>query len=142
MGKMRTAVAKAIQSATIDPRDAGAAALLERYADLLDAPGLPTKYRKHLAVIGRAITGQGLDEDDPHEAFDSIKAALSEQSVSSDLGPKLLAGLSALGLTLAGRGERGKEAPGVPDPVIGAHDEIKERRARKNAAASLDSTTP
>lgn len=57
----------------------------------------------------------------------------ADPKVLSDLGPKLLAALTALGLTPAGRGV--KEGGGTSAPVASALDELRERRnARQNAA--------
>jgi len=55
----------------------------------------------------------------------------ADAEVLADLGPKLLAILSALGMTPAGRGVKGG-SPGV-GPVAAALDEFTARRARKRA---------
>jgi hypothetical protein len=122
-----------LESTEIDERDEATAALCRRYADLMDAPGVPLRYRTHLTTLAILADAQG---NALHvAAIEAISAALSEQSVTSDLGPKLLAGLSALGLTPMARGEKAKEPERVTDPGRRAHDEIGALRAeRKNRA--------
>lgn len=125
VGTISEACETSLAAAKLSPRDQAAAAMVRRYAELLDTPSLPLKYRKPLAEIAAALDGRATD------ALTAVVAALSEQSVTSDLGPKLLAGLTALGCTLAGRGVKGKEQPSAVDPVRAAHDEIGARRAAR-----------
>lgn len=58
----------------------------------------------------------------------AIDARSDDLKVLSDLGPKLLAALSALGMTAAGRGARGGTQGGS---VAGKLDELRARRERR-----------
>jgi hypothetical protein len=120
-----------------DPRDAAAEALALRYAGLMDNAAPAAKYRRHMEVLSRAIAGTSLDEDDPYEAFQVVATALSEHSVASDLGPKLLAALTGLGLTTAARGGLtgggGAQSAGVTDPL----DQIRQARERRRLGARI-----
>lgn len=132
-GTISEACEMALAGADLTVRDRAAAALVRHYAALIDEPSVPSKYEKALAEFASLAKADG-----SREALDALRvvaAALSEQSAASDLGPKLLAGLTALGCTLAGRGEKGKETPRVTDPRRAAHDELKAKRAaRANGA--------
>lgn len=61
----------------------------------------------------------------------ALDANSYDVKVLSDLGPKLLAGLVALGMAPAGRGKAGG---GQVAPVANKLDELRARRARKNGA--------
>jgi hypothetical protein len=67
------------------------------------------------------------------QLIDAARNTEIEVTVVSDLGPKLLAALTALGLTAAGRGVKGGGS-GV-GPVAGKFDEL---RARRNGAPTVD----
>jgi hypothetical protein len=73
-------------------------------------------------------------------ALVKVRAALSAHTVASDLGPKYLAALAALGLTPAARGvQAAAPAPAEkekPPEVKGTRDELKQRRADRARAAS------
>lgn len=104
---------------TSDPRDAGTEQLARVYADLIDAPAPAARYTKPLALLRRAC---GAYEDPAAmDAYRAIRDALAAHSVASDLGPKLLGTLDALGLTpksRAARKEGGGDTPGRPaDPL-------------------------
>jgi hypothetical protein len=138
---MSLAVATAVKSATIDRKHAGAVALAKRYAALIDEAAPAAKYRKPLERLARAVALYH-DEDDEQvaEAFETIRTALSEHSVASDLGPKLLAALAALGLTIGAKG--GAATDGGATPRASVRDELRARRAtRANRAASVDAAT-
>ncbi len=129
---MREAVAEALAGRTkADPRDTAAAVLALRYAELMDAPAPAGKYRRPLEVLARTVAGVPFEEDDPGEALQVIAQALAEQTVASDLGPKLFNALGGLGLTTVSRGEqRGEGKKDVPaDPL----DELKRKRAERLA---------
>lgn len=83
-------------------------------AALRDAPLLPQD------AAGKALVRQYAKAID--EAAGSLDAI-------SDLGPKLLAALSALGLTPAGRGVKGGAQGG--NAVAGKLDELRERREKR-----------
>lgn len=126
-GPMARAVAEALATIKARPEDAGAAELCRRYAELLDAATPSSVYRRHLRAIHTALTTG--EPDDAYEALEKITDALAAHSVASDLGPKLCAALTALGLTLAGRGA-GKGG----GPVVGAGaSEFEKRRERARA---------
>jgi hypothetical protein len=133
---MREAVAEALAGRTKpDPRDGAAAALALRYAGLMDDPMPAGKYRRPLEVLARTVAGVPFEEDDPGEALQVIAQALAEQTVASDLGPKLLATLAGLGLTTVSRGEQregGKSAPSI-DPLTRLKEERRLRLASRDA---------
>ena len=124
--------------------DAGAVALSVRYAELLDDAKAAEKFTKALRLCGEAVSSYA-DElpitaaEQLMSAWDRITAALAEHSVASDLGPKLLASLTALGLTPAGRNAvtKGAAAPAAPAPVaeLSPLQKARERAARRNGVA-------
>ena len=129
LGSALTAASTSGQS---KPEDAAAVALARRYAALIDDAAVAAKYREPLAVLRRAVAFYG--EDDAVKALDKIADALGAHSVASDLGPKLLAALTALGMTAAGRGARGGESGGPGVGIAARLDEFTAARARKHPA--------
>lgn len=128
-GPISRAVTKALKDAPVNPEDGGAVELAKRYAALIDAAQPTSAYAEHLRALAAAI-----DPDDPtaQKHLTKISDALSAHSVASDLGPKLLAALTALGMTGAGRGAKGG-ATGGPG-IAGKLDEFTARRTRKHAS--------
>lgn len=137
-GPMSAAVDSSLRTLgeEIPERDRGAAALARNYARLIDEAAPSATYAKHLLAVREAldvmrIEGVRVVGYDVDKAYDAILMALSDHSVASDLGPKLLAVLTSLGLTLAGR--VGKEG-GKSDDSGGtgsATDELRARRATR-----------
>jgi hypothetical protein len=126
---MTRAVAAALREAKPEKLDAGAVQLARKYAGLIDNAAVAAKYRKPLEAVRSALLGaHTLEAEDAIDSFNKIADALAEHSVASDLGPKLLATLTSLGLTPAGRGAKGGQN-GVP--VANPLDELKARRASR-----------
>lgn len=129
------ALAAALEAVTVDDRDQAAVQLAKRYAELLDEPGVPAKYRDQLRQISAVINfadNAGFDIDRASIAMEKIVSALSEQTVASDLGPKYLAVLTSLGMTPAGRNEKGGQKNGPANPLdeLERQREIREARLR------------
>lgn len=125
---LEAAVRAAVEAAPVRPQDAGAVALVYRYAALIDEATPTSVYARHVRNVARALDQA---DEDAVESMRKIEDALGAHSVASDLGPKLLAALTALGLTLAGRGAGGK----VGGPGVGTGsaklDELRARRDRR-----------
>jgi hypothetical protein len=137
------AVAEALKTAPTLPRDAAAVALARRYAALIDEAAPRAAYRKVLATLARVVAAS--DDEDAPEALEKVREALAEHSVASDLGPKLLAVLTSLGMTIAGRSARLARGGDPSVPALGASrlDELKARRAsRADRAAAVDPAAP
>lgn len=128
-GPMSRSVAEALKTAPTLPRDDGAVALAERYAALIDAAEPSAVYARHLRVLRGALTGV---DDTVMEVFIKVAEALSAHSVASDLGPKLLATLTALGMTAAGRSAKGgaPDGPKVPDELGALRARARDRGTR------------
>jgi len=127
-GRMAQAVADALDAATGDDRDGAAAALATRYAELIDEA---QRVADRLDEVAAELDGT----DDPlYDVVHRLRAKVDAQAVASDLGPKLLAALTALGLTVAGRqgvtkgGASG--GTGRADARRSALDELRARRSR------------
>src|SRR5688572_25060855 len=87
---LESAVRAAIEAAPVRPEDAGAVALVCRYAGLIDEATPTSAYARHLRAVARALDR---DDEDAAESMRRIEDALGAHSVTSDLGPKLLAAL-------------------------------------------------
>lgn len=126
---MSRSVTAALKAAPTLPRDAGAVALAERYAALIDAAAPSAVHARHLRTLAGALGGA---DDSVTEAFTKITEALSAHSVASDLGPKLLATLTSLGMTAAGRSAKGgaPDGPKVPDELGALRARARERGTR------------
>jgi hypothetical protein len=139
-GSMLAAVRASIGAVETAREDSGAAALAERYADLMDRAEPTKQYggwiRKVDAFLDQRLSGTVLDEQ-VATAWTNIRLALAEHSVASDMGPKLLDALHKLGATPAARGE-GKPAgaPVIPmaNPLEAAAREAREARERRGQA--------
>lgn len=148
-GPMARAVASALRALKAAPPDAGAIALAKRYAALIDDATPLAKYRDPLEGVRLALNELAAFDLDSATAgrrhFAKIADALSAHSVASDLGPKLLAALTALGMTPAGRGAKGGTQVG---PVASKLDELRNRReqranrARQHGATDMDAPAP
>lgn len=143
-GDITPAVRSALDAAKLEPIDSGARALAERYAALLDEPAPTRDLARSIQVVGDHVMATRYDLTDQQQrelatAWAKVSSALAEHSVASDLGPKLLAALTALGCTVAARKEAGgggSKAPviNMPNPLQAARDAARERR--EHAAGS------
>lgn len=109
---------RSLAALTDVPTDGAARSLALRYALLMDDAQAADKYTKALRLCGEAIASRADDMpitagEQLMSAWDKLSSALAEHSVASDLGPKLLAALTALGMTPAGRAQ--KAAPTTPE---------------------------
>lgn len=128
-GPMLRAVTTALDALDHSPRDTGAVALARRYAELIDAAAPAAKYREPLDGLRALVDAY----QDPRGSryLDKIADALAAHSVASDLGPKLLAVLTALGMTAAGRGIPIGGGQGVPAAPTAPADPLDEFTARR-----------
>jgi hypothetical protein len=126
-GPISRAVRKTLDGITLQPADSAAAALTKRYAALIDEAAPAAKYRDPLTKLAAALDP---DDETAAEALQKIRTALSEHTVASDLGPKLLAALTALGATPASRKAEGGGKGG--SPVASELDKFRERRAKRS----------
>lgn len=135
------ALEQALRKAALEQRDQGAVALARRYAQLLDDAVAADKYTKALRLVGEAVEqaaadmgmGQQTRADQLLTAWDRISSALAEHSVASDLGPKLQATLTALGMTPASRGVKaggeGADVTTIVSPLQKLRDSARQRNA-------------
>lgn len=131
-GPMESALVEALKEAPVLPRDQGAVALALRYAALIDEATPASKYRDPMRHINRAISPA---DEKALEAWAKIADALAAHSVMSDLGPKLLATLAALGMSVSGRDAKSGGAPNGPqvsDELAALRDRAKTRRSGAN----------
>ena len=121
-------VSTALKSVKIEPKDQAAAALAKHYARLIDDAAPDKKYAEALEWLAGVDTNQRTDKFRL-----TIMTALSEHSSASDFGPKLLATLTALGMTPAAAGNVIPEPVNKPaDPL----DELRKRRQEREKGAS------
>jgi len=129
MGRIRDEVDQALADAKPGNRDAGAVALLRAYADLIDDAGVPGKYADALEWLS------GIESEDraADKHVRAITLALSQQTATSDLGPKMLAAMEALQLTPRARAAKapGSDRNGAKSPVAQLRDEVAEKRRRR-----------
>lgn len=134
-GHISDASEMSLAAAPLTVSDNAAAALVRHYAALMDHA---VALRDEVDLAWGSLS---VDDIDGRRRLVKLEAAVSAQAVASDLGPKLLAALTALGCTPAGRGVKGQEKPVATDPKRVAHDEIKARRERRqNGTAAMDAT--
>lgn len=129
-GPMAKALAAALKTANPPPSDGAAVQLAKQYAELIDRAAPAAKYREALELLAAATA-----DASPRvaKALWTVTDALAEHSVHSDLGPKLHALLTALGMTAAGRGVGGgaTNGPRVPDELAALRDSAGRRRGTR-----------
>ena len=138
-------LADALILAKIPPWGAGTVALAQRYAALLDEAAPARKYDKALRTLGAAVgLYAGDDASAVVEAFDAVRDALGQHSVASDLGPKLLATLAALNMTLqkATAPAKGNDSDGDGGPGDELAKLRASRRTRSHRASTVDPAAP
>ena len=118
-------VNRALGAVKIEPKDQATAELARHYARLIDNAAPAAKYAEALVWL------RGCETNARTEKFlVTIETALSEHSSSSDFGPKLLAALTALGMTPAAAGTIATPVDTGPTSPL---DELRKRRAAKQA---------
>jgi hypothetical protein len=137
-GTLEYVLAESLKDATILERDRSIAALARQYARLIDDAAPVARYADPLRVLTAAVAvlgSLGVDTSKAGDALRKITIALGEHSVASDLGPKLLAALTALGMTPASRGTGGGAGgPVVVDELAKLRERSRERRAGVHGA--------
>lgn len=121
------ALTAALRAAATRPEDAATIALAKNYARLLDAAAPAGRYAKAVEWLDTVRT------DKSNDLVNVIMAALADHSVASDLGPKLLGCLDALGMTPAARAKlSGRTGAGAaPMPKSPLDELLARRRARE-----------
>lgn len=119
-------------------QDRAAEAVALTYAALIDNAAPAAKYRKALRLLARAVDRyRGDDADDVRDALELIATALGQHTVTSDLGPKMLAALASLAMTPAARGRtETPDAPQQQERPPSPLDELRGRRATRAARAA------
>ena len=105
-GRMLEQVEHSLAEAKHGPRLQGASMLAKHYAALIDEAAPSRSYATAIRVLQQFVDVYADHLPPPaqrevEQAWDKVSSALAEHSVASDLGPKLLATLAKLGLTLA-----------------------------------------
>lgn len=143
IGPLESAVSDALDArppAGIDPRDGAAGSLARMYARLIDDAAPAAKYQDAFEWLGYLIEENATDRAVVRN-LKTLRTALAEHSVMSDLGPKLQAVLVELKLTPRARAQ-GKGAPDAPaSPVRSELDELRRRREGKRHPPDLDPTS-
>jgi len=107
-------------------RYAAASALAEHYAFLIDQAAPTKTYATAIRVLQRFIDDQitmvrpAPEQREIERAWDTVRTALAEHSVASDLGPKLLTALERLDLTTNSAGKPGRLPAAAPAGQSGA----------------------
>lgn len=133
-------------AAQVKVMDRATRALAIRYAELLDDAAVAEKYHRAVRMVGDAVTIQSehMGETAANQlltAWTRIESALAEHTVASDLGPKLLAALTSLGMTPAARAEKGGakpttgSAPALIAPELSPLELARERAQRRRPGA-------
>lgn len=121
---------QALSAVKVEPKDEAAAALARHYASLIDNSAPAAKYDKAIAWL---VLGASQEDDNADTYTRVITIALSEHSSASDFGPKLLAALTALGMTPAAAGVAVPQPGAVPRSPL---DELRKRRQDKAAGTA------
>lgn len=114
------AVADSIRDAKLQPRDRATAVLARHYAEQIESARAA---HAELALI------DPLDEDAAARVA-RLSKRVEAVGVMADLGPKLLAALTALGCNPGARASKGG-TPDVPATVSGAADALADLRTRR-----------
>jgi hypothetical protein len=136
-------VLRSLSKVSASEHDAGAVSIAREYARLIDeaaSPALSKALRLVSEHIEEALLSFGPREQTKRQQLEDamarVSATLAEHSVASDLGPKLLATLTALGLTPAGRAEKGGKGGTVTQhPASAGLSLLRGNSERRNGAA-------
>jgi hypothetical protein len=124
------ALASATKATQLGPGDAATLALARHYAALIDRAADVARDADAL-LVAAAAEGGALAE-----RVAKLRAEVDVRAVTSDVGPKMLAALAALGMTPAARAGVVKGGSDVrPGSAL---DELRSRRARQRDAAAVD----
>lgn len=139
MGQITDALAESLKIGKVPPASAATVALSRKYARLLDNAAPNARYRRALALLGKVfehyeetVRLTPVDQRALEEAENMITVALGEHSVASDIGPKFLAALQTLGLTLPSTGTGGGtiDNGGADDELAALRQERRDRERR------------
>lgn len=137
LSRIGPALEEALILAQIPPWGAAAVALARRYAGLLDEATPAGRYRRPLDWLERLAEHYRdtakltpVEERALDEAMNTIADALAQHSVASDLGPKLLAALERLNMTLT-KTDTKPTTPEAPSDASSVRDELKARRRQR-----------
>jgi Arc/MetJ-type ribon-helix-helix transcriptional regulator len=136
-GAMGSAVRFALRQLQDDQKTAGTRALARHYADLIDDAATPSAYADDLdalEVAAHAAIGPAAAK-----AIKRVRAALSATTVASDLGPKLLAALTAL-QGAGGGAQNGSPGTRTVESTIERLRRSEARRPRR--APAMDAPAP
>lgn len=117
----------ALAAVEIEPKDAASAELARHYAQLIDNAAPAAKYGEALEWLNGVETNVRTDK-----LRLVIVTALSEHSSASDFGPKLLATLTALGMTPAAAGIAVVQPDSKP---LSPLDELRLRREQRKSGS-------
>ncbi|SCF06453.1 hypothetical protein GA0070564_10311 [Micromonospora mirobrigensis] len=126
---MTVAVRRALKAADLDPKDDGVVALVKEYARLMDDA-------VQLGGLIEDVRAE-LDDDDKsgRRKLARLEKAVTVYQTTNDLGPKLLAALSALGLTPEARAkDRGDKNASAGTNPLGKLIAIHGAASRKHPA--------
>lgn len=132
-------IGTALAAATLKPEDGATRALAVQYAVLIDEAAPAGKYGKALAWLAGEIE---VEADQRDRCVEIIRIALAEHTVASDLGPKLLAALEALGMSPRARAAQQKGTKTGDRRTPTRLDELRAARERKHATPPRDAATP
>lgn len=147
--RISPALEESLILAQIPAWGAATVALARRYAALLDEAAPAGRYRRPLQLLERVAAYYRdtakmtpVEERALDEAMNTIGDALAQHSVASDLGPKLLAALERLNMTLT-KTDAKPTTPEAPSDASSVRDELKaKRRERERGAQAVDTAAP
>lgn len=114
------AVTAALKDAQFLTRDGATVALVRRYATLIE----------DAEAVAQELADAQCDDESTAATVARLRAKVDAQTVASDLGPKLLAALAALGMTPAARASVTKGGtPGATTPQGDALSRLRAERA-------------
>ena len=116
------ALAGSLRDTTFMERDRGAVALARRYAFLIE----------DAAAVAVELERVRPEDETTAQVLARLRARVDAMAVASDLGPKLLAALTSLGMTPAARAANTKG--GTPDVGNPAGDALARLRATRGRA--------
>ena len=113
-------VASALGDAQFLTRDGAAVALVKRYAALIE----------DAEAVALELDGLKAEDEPAAATLGRLRAKVEAQAVASDLGPKLLAALTSLGMTPQARAATTKGGtPGVSNPAGDALARLRSSRS-------------
>lgn len=127
VAKLAPVVRRALRDVPLIPADEASRALVVQYATMIDTSAAEGSMADAMRFVASAV--QLASDPVIDAAWRKVERAMSDHSLMSDFGPKLLAALESLGMTPRARRALVREATNGPASPV---DELRARKIARS----------